>query len=278
MKKNVLVSLAATALLGACVIGAPFNASNVSASAESEKRYYDYTVSVSRSATTEYVYYTNRVDDEITTAYGMPFYYVMGSTMTNACGAVAGTEIVGFYDRYYENLVPNYTTYYPSNNRYRSQDSTYIPAVMQDLYTRMRTNVDDVGVSETDCTNGLKSYFTSKGLTLSYSSVKSGSSFSYSLYKQAIDANKPVLLFCTDLKQTAIGYNTTYDTLITTPTTGSHIIVGYGYYTIKYYNNGTLFRTDDYILAANGQAITRDICVDISDTSWFDAGYAVSVS
>lgn len=277
MKKNVLVSLAATALLGACVIGAPFSSANLSASAQSEKRYYDYTVSVARSATTEYVYYTNRVDDEITTAYGMPFYYATGD-LTNACGAVAGTEIVGFYDRYYENLIPNYTPYYTLNNRYRVQDSTHVPAVMQNMYTRMRTNVDDVGVSETDCKNGLKSYFASKGLLISYSSVKSGSSFSYSLYKQAIDANKPVLLFCTDLKLTSIGYNTTQDILTTTATTGSHIIVGYGYYTINYYNNGTLFRTDDYILAANGQSIIMDICVDISDTSWFDAGYAVSVS
>ena len=277
MKKNVLVSLAATALLGACVIGAPFSSANLSASAQSEKRYYDYTVSVARSATTEYVYYTNRVDDEITTAYGMPFYYATGD-LTNACGAVAGTEIVGFYDRYYENLIPNYTPYYASSGKYRIQDYTYIPPVMQDMYTRMRTNVDDVGVSETDCKNGLKSYFTSKGLTLSYSSVKSGSSFSYSLYKQAIDANKPVLLFCTDLKLTSITYNTTEDLLTTTDTTGSHIIVGYGYYTINYYNNGTLFRTDDYILAANGQSITKDINVRVGDNAWFDAGYAVSVS
>lgn len=277
MKKNVLVSLAATALLGACVIGAPFSSANLSASAQSEKRYYDYTVSVVRATTSEYIQYTSKTDPETTTAYGMPFYYATGD-LTNACGAVAGTEIVGFYDRYYENLIPNYTPYYEMNNRYRMQDNTYIPAVMQDMYTRMRTNVDDVGVSETDCKNGLKSYFTSKGLTLSYSSVKSGSSFSYSLYKQAIDANKPVLLFCTDLGITTVSYGNGEDTITTSTTTGSHIIVGYGYYTLNYYNNGTLFRTENFILAANGQSVMRDICVDISDTSWFDAGYAVSVS
>ncbi len=276
MRKKVLVSLAASAILGVAGVCAP--ASAVSASADGEKRYYDYTVSAARSATTEYVYYTDRVANEITTAYGVPYYFVTGSTMTNACGAVAGTTVVGFYDRYYENLIADYTPYYASSLKYRIQDTTYIPAVMQEMYTLMRTNVDDVGVSESDCKNGLQTYFSNKGLTLSYSSVKSGSSFSYSLYKQAIQANKPVLLFCTDLNRTSITYNTTEDLLTTTSTTGSHIIVGYGYYTIEYYNNGTLFRTDDYILASNGQSIVKDICVSLSDTDWFDSGYAVSVS
>ncbi|MBQ8658637.1 MAG: hypothetical protein IJ506_05835 [Clostridia bacterium] len=276
MRKKVLVSLAASAILVVAGVCAP--ASAVSASAVGEKRYYDHTVVNTRSATTEYVYYTDRVDNEVTTAYGVPYYYVTGSTMTNACGAVAGTTVVGFYDRYYENLIAGYTPYYASSLKYRLQDGTYVPAVMQEMYTLMRTNVDDVGVSESDCKNGLKTYFSNKGLTLSYSSVKSGSSFSYSLYKQAIQANKPVLLFCTDLSRTAVGFNENQASITTTSTTGSHIIVGYGYYTVEYYNNGTLFRTDDYILASNGQSTIMNICVDLSDTSWFDSGYAVSVS
>lgn len=277
MKKKVLVASALAAVLGLASL-TPLAVRPASADTTSgEKRYYDYVGPSLCEITTEEVTFTDRTETYTTTSYNVPYYIMVGSELTNACGAVAGSIVVGFYDRYYENLIPNYTAYYP-NNRYKPADGTYVYGVMESLYTLMRTNVDDVGVSEYDCRDGLQAYVENKGLSLSYSSIKSGGSFSYSLYKQAINANKPVLLFCTELPISLIGTTTGYDAVSTDTIEGCHIVVGFGYYTVNYYNGSSIYRTDNYLLIATGLHSNVAYYVNINSTSWLDSGYSVTIS
>ncbi len=278
MKKKVLVASALAAVLGLASL-TPLAVRPASAdTASGEKRYYDYVGPSLCEITTEEVTFTEREPFYTTTSYNVPYYIMVGSELTNACGAVAGAIVVGFYDRYYENLIPNYTAYYTINNKYKPADGTYVYGVMESLYTLMRTNVDDVGVSEYDCRDGLQAYVENKGLSLSYSSIKSGGSFSYSLYKQAINANKPVLLFCTNLPITLMGTTTESDTISTDIIQGCHIVVGFGYHTVNYYNGSTLFRTDNYLIVATGIHSTYAYYVKINSTSWLDNGYSVTIS
>ena len=187
-----------------------------------------------------------------TTDGGCPQFWQI-SGLTNACGAVAGAEIVAFYDKYYPELIPNWTSYYTASGKYRSQDSTHVPALMNSLYTLMRTNVDDVGVSKTDFLNGLKSYVNGQGYSISYQDVKSGQSVNYAQCKNAIDNNKVVALLVYPTSIYDMSNGTSSDTIMSISISGAHIMVAYGYCQIKYYNASGAFRTDTYLMVATGQ-------------------------
>lgn len=149
----------------------PLSAEGVAAVSETEIRYTGPTVLYGDNVATPYsdinseqIYYTDRQYTYYTTTNSVPLYEPSGA-LTNSCGATGGAIVVGFYDKYYENLIPNYTSYYTATGKYKNSSSnTYVSTLMSDLYTLMRTNVDDVGVSESDCRNGLKSMLKTKGI------------------------------------------------------------------------------------------------------------------
>ncbi len=279
MKKKLFVTVATAAFAGICAfspLGAKFAAADTLENPE-ELRYSD-PISTYSTWTEENVYYTTKDEDTPTTTVNMvPFYYINSSSMPNSCGPVAGSIITAFYDKYYENLIPNYTAYYASG-LYRYMNDDVVPT-MEELYVLMRTNVDDVGVSQADCKSGLQTYFSNKGLSLSYSSIESNGSFNFNLYKQAIAANKPVIMFCTNFELTSVGYCSGYDLVSTKTLSGAHIVVGYGYYSVDYYNaNNVLTRTDTYLLVSSGRSELLNSAISIASTSWLVDGYAVSVS
>ena len=200
----------------------------------------------------ETIYYTRKeVIEENYTAGDCPKYRNIAG-LTNSCGAIAGAEMVAFYDKYYPELIPDLNPCY-SNNKYRKQDSTYVPALMNDLYVKMRTNVDDVGVSESDFRNGLTSYFNGKGRQVSYQSAMSGSILNYTQCRNAVDNNKVIALFVAPSTVYGITIGSTYDALMPANITGAHIMVIYGYLKINYYNNSGLFRTDTYVCVSTGR-------------------------
>ena len=224
----------------------------------------------------ETVSYTRKeVVGPVYTLGNCPYFHSMPE-MTNACGAVAGAELVAFYDRYFPDLIPDWTPYYTSNNNYRRQDSTYVPAVMRQLYTLMRTNVDDVGVSRSDFLNGLTSYFNSKGRQISYQSVTSFGKLNYEQCKTAINNNKAIVLFALPTDVYDVALNSNSDTIISTSIASAHIMVAFGYCEIKYYNASGLFRTDTYLMVAMGKAgyTYKFYRVDSADT---EAAYIVNV-
>ncbi len=274
MKKHVLLSLAVSAVAALSA----FSTVAVKPASADELRYYYPDRETRDTYSSEVIPCTNMIETETVTQYRMPLYYATGE-LTNCCGPVGGAIVVGFYDRYYPDLIANWTPYF-SNNMYKRADTTYVPAVMRELYTLMRTNVDDVGVSQADCKAGLQQYFSDRNRTLSYSSIESNSSFNYNLYKQAINANKPVLLFCNNVTISTLNFsqqnqNTTFSHQ-TIP--GGHIVVGYGYSTINYYSGDTITRTDHFILVSSGRSSLADAYINVGSTSWLVDGYAVAVS
>ena len=244
------------------------------AHAEEEKRYYDVPPIAMAATNQEVVSYTSVEQTSIRFTGGMPVYYT--TTLTNACGPVAGSLIIGYYDKYIESLIPNYSTIYASSGKFRMMDSTYIPNLMQNLYTLMRTNVDDVGVSESDCLNGLRSYVQGKGSSLGYTSLK-GTTFNETGFVNAISALEPVLLFCNSvtLYDVYVGDSDTSISQIGQST--NHIMVGGGYLKLKYYNGTNNFRTDIFIEARTGWLTNSCGYVKLEDASWIDSAYRVSI-
>ena len=273
-KKSIYSVVAIVAL---CSSFFSVSAINVKAEANEETRYYDVPSIALTSGSNEIITFSRKEDELIEFPYAVPTYYT--TTLSNACGPVAGAIVVGYYDKYYENLIPNYTAYYTANGRYRRPDSTYVPTLIQELYTSMNTNVVDLGVSVTECKEGLQDYVMAKDFSLSYTTVKAYSlSFNETACKNAISNQKPILLFCNSVTTYLYDGGTTEDEWIYVANSGNHIVVCYGYRKIKYYDaNNVNFRTDTYLKVATGWADNSTGYVKANDMNWLDEGYAVNI-
>lgn len=266
MKKLLYFALVLVILSSICMFGAM-------APVETELRYAD--APIIAPLATETIYFTSKdTVDEHDTAGGAPTFSASG--MTNACGPVAGAEIVAFYDKYYPNLIPGWDSYYTSTGKYRTQNTTYINPMMQELYTLMKTNEGGEGVTEANFKSGLQTYFTNHGYSLSFASVKSGSTLNYSSCKSAIDSNKVIVLFITPGDIYDIAEASDHDIIGSYAITGNHIMIAYGYLQMKYYNGSTLFRTDTYLKVATGRS-TPMIAYYKLGTSNLENAYVVNV-
>ena len=265
LKKLALIPLL---IVGILIFGAwtPYNANE-------QIRYADAPF-ISTYAT-ETINFTSRViAEENYTPNNCPIYRQING-LTNSCGAVAGTMIVSYYDKYFNNLIPGWDSYY-SNGSYRLQDTVYVPKVMNELYTLMRTNVDDEGVSESDFVNGLKQYINNQGYNVQLQNLVSGNSFNYNGFKNAIDNGKVIALLTRPGDIYDLKYYSTYDMTETTTIAEPHIMVGYGYIQIKYYNASGLFRTDTYLRVAVGK--TANAAYYKVNDQTLTGAYIVSIS
>lgn len=202
--------------------------------------------------------------------------YTIISGLTNACGAVAGTEVIGYYDKYYPNMIPDWESFYAATGKYRLQDKVYIPSVMTELYTLMNTNVGGDGVSESDFVNGLKQYITGKGYGVNMQNVVSGTNVDYTACKTAINNNKVIALLSEPTDVYSISEGTTQDTIVSASISDLHIMIASGYREIKYYKNGALFRTDRYLIVSSGSKALGLVNYNINNNK-LNSAYIVSI-
>ncbi|MCH5156526.1 MAG: hypothetical protein J1G02_01460 [Clostridiales bacterium] len=270
MKKLMYFTLVLVILSSICMFGA------WSPMTQTTETRYNNAPIISAYAS-EYIYYTSRsIPDDAKTDGGAPTF--VGTTgISNACGAIAGAEIVAFYDKYYPNLIPGWDSYYPATGKYRGQSATYIDPMMVELYNLMQTNVAGEGVSESEFKTGLQQYFTNHGYTASFSSVKSGSTLNYSACKSAIDNNKLIVLFTTPGNVYSISEYSNYDIVNSYTISGNHIMIAFGYLQMKYYNSTGLFRTDTYLVVATGRS-TPTLAYYKIDSSNLESACIVNVS
>ena len=81
-----------------------------------------------------------------------PDYYNTNNSLLNCCANVAGANIIGFYDRFYENLIPDYIPGISRGDNYSYYNMEFNLAKKQDviieLYVRMGTNNPEAGTSQ----------------------------------------------------------------------------------------------------------------------------------
>ena len=277
MKSNLKKCFCST-LAGLVVCGAfciPTHAAKADES-NSENRYYDGPSISYAGDLDETITFSRKEEENVELPNAVPTYY--SSDLANACGPIAGANIVGYYDKYYEDLIPNYTAYYTANGRYRRPDTTYVPALMQSLYTLMQTNVVDVGVSVTECLTGLQSYVVSKNRNITYTDIKT-STFNATACKNAFANMQPVLLFCSSASLYYMAPSETQDEVLYVLTSGTHIVVAYGYRTIRYYDaNNINFRTDHYLKVSTGWMTHGTGLLKLNDIGWMDDAYIVNIT
>lgn len=204
----------------------------------------------------ETIAYDSKVVTENETGPTFPCFENTNGTIRNYCAPLAGTVLAGYYDRWYESLIPGYSTWtsFGPISIYSSFSSnTYIQSAFERLYELTKTNVYHDGTTEEEFVTGMNQYVDEKGLNISYNSVKQGNSIDLSLMDTYLDNEKPVLLLCETYNIiTAIADDGEQVTLSKINSDVAHMMVAYGYEQYAYYKNGRLFRTDTYLKVSSG--------------------------
>ena len=256
LKKNI-VAMIALLMSALCI----WQVSSI-AFADEEVRYTNGGISLYSSA--EYLYYNSRTQLEYNITPGMAPTYISTGEYTNACGAIAGANTIGFFDKYIEDLIPGWQSYFPANGRYKPDDKVYIPAVIAELYTLMRTNVDDVGVSETDFLNGLREFVELRDKNITYTSLYSNGTINYAGCKASIDAGKPILVFMDPTDMISISVRDGNDYIMRQSLASAHIALIYGYERIQYVLTDNTVRTDTYLIMSTGLTSPKVSYLDIT--------------
>lgn len=244
MKKKALVCLAAVSTLVAVNICAGFKLGQPKAEAA---KYCGGSDFIDQSETINYA-------TKETTSYAIksevPNYY--GSYNGTSCANLAGAIIIGYYDRFCEELIPNYKAYVQIGSGIRYRTSSIETATLtQQLHTLMDSDVGGAGTTYQGFQNGMNSYVSNCGY--SYSIIDLGA-LNLNSYKAEVELNRPVAIFLSNfsMKDTCEDSGTS-EVINSCRCYSAHVVIGFGYKIDTYYNsNGQVITTRTYLKVASG--------------------------
>ena len=169
--------------------------------------------------------YENRSENAFKMALSHPDY--TSSPYLGACACVAGANVIGFYDRYDENLIPNHKsgTLLAGKYFYSIEDSA-VTEVVKQLYIDMDT--DSAGTTVTEFKNGMKTFCNRKGKSISISSCMKNGQFDYSAAQNYMKANQPVVIFCSGYNVADFYDKGTYERIDYFESSANHVMVEIG--------------------------------------------------
>ena len=199
------------------------------------------------------VSYDHKTTSSYTIPYGIPTYEPASGT---SCANAAGTIVIGYYDRFFENLVPNAQTYITLGNiiSYTSGGEP-IYNVCLELYDLMGTTSS--GTSFSGFNAGMASYVQGQGYSYSTTSMFTSGSFDFNKYITAVESGKPVALFLNGYAiYTYTDTENGVDTIHSDVSVYTHVAVGCGYKYETYYDaNNNVVSTQRYLRVASGLAL-----------------------
>lgn len=204
----------------------------------------------------------------------------VGTLGANNCAVTSGTILIGFYDRYHEDLVPNCKNYVQIGQAIiYTGGGIEIEEVMHELYDRMGTNVGQSGTTFSGFQSGMTSFCADRGFTYQSTSVLSYGSLNFEAYKQSVENYKPVALFLSTYSyMDYIGQGENKDTVESTRYNSSHVVIGCGYRRDTYYNaSGNVITTRTYLRAASTSAIQGMTYVNINGFGQIDKAISVNI-
>lgn len=212
--------------------------------------------------------------------YGMAFRTprFCGSGLTSGCAAVAGGNLIGYFDRYYEDLIPNHVAgrYISEYYSYNLAD-TYVYQAINTLYEDMEGTVN--GITESNFKSGLQLYCERKGLTCDFSSVMSLGKLNYNSVRSSMQNNKPVALLLNTYNICQIGMHETNNDhyLQYTNYFGNHVMVGFGYRVMVYNLPDGSINSYRFIYVATGWADPSDAYFNIEYSTNIVSAYGVNI-
>ncbi|MDE7379912.1 MAG: hypothetical protein K2N14_02555 [Clostridia bacterium] len=231
-------------------------------------------------ADTDYVKKTVRIDfasytyDTKTLCLGTPRYFNSG--WTSGCAAVAGGNLIGYYDRFYEDLIPNHAAGRSSGDLfiYYFEDD-YVNSMISTLYTEMKGSAD--GITEADFISGMKKYCSGKSLSCDFTSLKSGNSINYNSVKDCINGGYPLVLFLNTYTICRIANYETFGEIFYEIHSGNHVMPGFGYSSITYTLNDGSKSEYKFINVSTGWSDPREAYFNIEYCTNIVSAYKVNI-
>ncbi len=196
---------------------------------------------------TEILFTSKTIVEDTNTPNNAPRY--SSYNLANACGAVAGSIAVGYYDKYYTNMIAGWDSYF-STGSYRSMNETYIKPLQENLYAKMK--ISEQGVTESNFKSGLDTYISGQGYSVTYEEIGNKSTFNYDKFKSSIDNSEITALFVYPSNIYTLSEGNKKDTLVATYVSSNHIMIAFGYYEVKYTLSTGGTRTDKYLKVSSG--------------------------
>ena len=274
---NKQVALSAVILIAAvliAVLSLTVSMPTVAYAYEAGEIYYAGSGTFTRE--TESFSYATKTTESYSINPSFPDYFNFNADLDNTCANVAGANLIGYYDRFYDNLIPDYTAGMLRNNIYiyfpMGYYVDYKQNVINDLYHRMQTNVTNAGSTQAQYKSGLSSYVQSKNLSATFSSVMTNGSFDLEKAKVQLQNGNPISLYLLGFGFTKVTDNGSTVTWAKTLCDGNHIAIAYGYEKVNYFDaNGQVIRTETYLKTATGFDTTTGVYVVNNYGTLYDA-------
>lgn len=232
---------------------------------------------VSPLSDSETISYYSKSVEEYSFTGDIPSYSNDSST---GCANVAGAEIIAFYDKDYESLIPNFQVYIRLGTvlKYKSQTAE-IEACMNELGDLMGTDSNGAGTSFSGFQTGMSLYVSKYGgLNYQSDNVCTAGNLNLSKFKSAINAGKPVALFMPAYTFQAITEGNGYDSIDSIYNTVAHVVAACGYRVDTYYDQSNrVIETRTYLKVASG-LIKYGITYLSVDTSIFNEAISITIS
>lgn len=251
-------------------------------SAEGETFFADgYNGSTYEGTSYETITFSTKDDNELAIYGAVPKYSFVGTNL-NTCANVAGGILLGYYDKDYNELIPNFEAVRIIRDKIIFADQTSaVQDVLDELYELMETNVGGPGTTVEGFKTGLREYVEDQGRNITYNSLVSSEELDIDDYKDAINNEKPVALFVSKYTMIALtGIDTVgnSDEYTMLHYGGAHVLIGYGIREIEYYNqDGSLKEKVTLLKVATGYSIDPLVYVIIDDRMQIIDGYEVTI-
>lgn len=225
--------------------------------------------------------FAHKEDSEIKINGGLPNYYDR-SDRTNSCANVAGAIVLGYYDKTYDELIENFSSARVIRDKilYAAQNAV-VDDVIARLYITMKTNITEGGTTIANFKSGLQKYVNDQGLEISYSQVISNYSLNFNIYEDSIRQENPVVLFCSKyslVSQMAFTAESGKEEFTLQHYIGNHVLIGYGFRTIKYYDSfGNLVRQLNLLAVGTGMSYGYLGYVLLDDYGTLIDGYKINI-
>ncbi len=226
------------------------------------------------AASTVRVNYENKDENEYRMVLKHPNY--TESVGLGDCACTAGANIIGYFDRYDENLIPNHTSGFVFQGQFiYNSASDAVTEVVRQLYNDMGT--DDDGTTVREFTNGMIAYCNRMGKSISFTSVMKNKKFDYALAKAFMEYNQPIVLFCGGYNVADIYTDENTDSIYYYESTGNHVMVGFGYRETSYELSSSGSAFYQYITVASGYPFKSNGYYDIDYKTNIDDAYAINI-
>lgn len=237
--------------------------------------------SVAKSFNTGYetIYYTNKNVNKYELTKRHPAYYPTGINITNACVPAAGANVIGYWTRYYPELVPDFTPGSFQLGKYLYKEwAVEADNLLETLFYMMGTNGTEPGTTINEFKGGMNNYIRGKGRNINYTSCVLNGEFDYTSAKKELEKGLPLVLFIDCFRIDEFYDSNNQMSLNYMVADASHAIAGFGYNETTYTLSNGAVRTDSYIQVATGLGNKTKGYYNINYNTTVDECFAILIN